>query len=125
VTSRPDARLTQTPLDTTAFRHAVYALVRKIPKGKVATYGQLAALLGRPRHARHVGTALAATPETVHIPWHRVVNAQGRISLRLKNWQDGSDDLQRIRLEDEGVAFSADGKINLKRFLWQPNIHRD
>jgi methylated-DNA-protein-cysteine methyltransferase-like protein len=108
-----------------AFRRAVYALVRKIPKGKLATYGQLAALLGRPRHARHVGTALAATPDNVRIPWHRVVNAQGRISLRLKNWNTGSDDLQRIRLEDEGVVFSADGKIDLKRFAWQPNLHRN
>jgi methylated-DNA-protein-cysteine methyltransferase-like protein len=113
-----------TDMEMAAFRRAVYALVRKIPHGNVATYGQLAALLGRPRHARHVGTALAATPANVHIPWHRVVNSQGRISLRLKHWDSGSDDLQRIRLEDEGVAFSVAGKIALKRFLWQPKIGR-
>ena len=97
---------------------AVYALVKKIPRGKVATYGQLAKLLGLPRHARHVGYALAATPENVKTPWHRVINAQGRISLRLTNWQSGSDDLQRILLEAEGVVFDVSGKINLKRFGW-------
>ncbi len=97
---------------------AVYALVKKIPRGKVASYGQLASLLGLPRHARHVGYALAATPQNIKIPWQRVVNAQGRISLRLTHWQSGSDDLQRILLEAEGVVFDASGKINLKQFGW-------
>jgi methylated-DNA-protein-cysteine methyltransferase related protein len=97
----------------------VYALVKKIPKGKVATYGQLAKLLGLPRHARHVGNALANTPEEIKIPWQRVVNAEGRISLRLKNWQSGADDLQRILLEAEGVVFDSTGKIDLRRFGWK------
>jgi methylated-DNA-protein-cysteine methyltransferase related protein len=109
---------------TAALNHQdVYALVKKIPKGKVATYGQLAKLLGLPRHARHVGNALAnmptTTPATIKIPWQRVVNAEGRISVRLKNWQSGSDDLQRILLEAEGVAFDSTGKIDLKRFGWK------
>ncbi len=102
-----------------ALKHAaLYAWVKKIPRGKVATYGQLALLLGLPRHARHVGYALAATPENIKIPWHRVVNAQGRISLRRANWQSGSDDLQRILLEAEGVVFDATGKTDLKIFGW-------
>jgi methylated-DNA-protein-cysteine methyltransferase-like protein len=99
---------------------ALYKLVRRIPKGKVATYGQLAKLIGLPRHARHVGNALANTPENVKIPWHRVVNAQGRISLRRTNWQSGSDDLQRILLEAEGVVFGDSGKIRLRDFQWVP-----
>ena len=98
----------------------VYKVVKKIPRGKVATYGQIAALAGMPRHARQAGYALAATPESVKIPWHRVINAQGRISLRLRHWDSGSDDLQRILLEAEGVAFDSNGKVNLKLFQWRP-----
>ncbi len=109
-------------LNPAALSHtAIYALVKKIPRGKVATYGQIARLLGWPRHARQIGYALAATPENIKTPWHRVVNAQGRISLRLTHWQSGSDDLQRILLEAEGVVFDVGGKINLKRFGWMVN----
>ena len=98
----------------------VWGIVKRIPRGRVATYGQLAALLGMPRHARQVGYALSATPENMKIPWHRVVNAEGRISLRLKHWDTGSDDLQRILLEAEGVTFDASGRIEMKKFRWQP-----
>ena len=98
----------------------IYAVVEKIPRGKVATYGQIAALTGMPRHARQAGYALAATPETLNIPWHRVINAQGRVSLRLRHWDSGSDDLQRILLESEGVVFDATGRVNLEEFRWNP-----
>ena len=98
----------------------IYAVVKKIPRGKVATYGQIAALAGMPRHARQAGYALAATPESLKIPWHRVINAQGRISLRLRHWDSGSDDLQRILLESEGVVFDATGRVNLEEFRWNP-----
>ncbi len=98
----------------------VWGIAKRIPRGRVATYGQLAALLGMPRHARQVGYALSATPENMKIAWHRVVNAEGRISLRLKHWETGSDDLQRILLEAEGVAFDDSGRIDLKKFRWQP-----
>ncbi len=98
---------------------AVYKLVKKIPHGHVATYGQLAALLGWPRHARHVGYALSATPASVKIPWHRVINSQGRISLRVRNWDSGSDDYQRILLEAEGVVF-IEGRVNLRKYRWMP-----
>ena len=100
----------------------IYAAVKKIPRGKVATYGQIAALAGMSRHARQAGYALAATPENVKIPWHRVINAQGRVSLRLRHWDSGSDDLQRILLEAEGVAFDSTGKVNLKKFQWMPKL---
>ena len=98
----------------------VWATVKRIPRGRVATYGQIAALAGMPRHARQAGYALAATPANKKIPWHRVINAQGKISLRLKHWESGSDDLQRILLEAEGVLFDSTGKVDLKRFRWQP-----
>jgi methylated-DNA-protein-cysteine methyltransferase related protein len=98
----------------------VFAIVSRIPAGKVATYGQLAKLIGKPRHARHVGNALANTPENVTIPWHRVVNSEGRISQRRTNWQSGSDELQRILLEAEGVVFDDSGKIRLRDYQWEP-----
>lgn len=101
---------------------AVYSVVAEIPMGKVATYGQIAELIGRPRSARQVGYALAATPDDVEIPWHRVINARGQISPRT---QPGSDELQRILLEDEGVVFDAQGRICLERFQWQPPREND
>ena len=115
-------QVAKTSADST--HRLIYAAVTKIPRGKVATYGQIAALAGMPRHARQAGYALAATPENVKIPWHRVINAQGRISLRLRHWDSGSDDLQRILLEAEGVAFDSSGKVNLDKFQWKPRPAR-
>ncbi len=97
----------------------IYAVVAEIPTGKVATYGQIARLIGRPHNARQVGYALAATPEDLEIPWHRVVNAQGEISARV---HPGPDELQRVLLEDEGVVFDGRGRISLTRFQWQPEV---
>ena len=99
---------------------AVYAVVKKIPRGKVATYGQIALLAGLPRAARQVGLALRITPGSIKIPWHRVINAQGQISMRQHDWQSGGDDYQRALLENEGIEFNAAGKINLKKFRWLP-----
>lgn len=93
-----------------------YAIIRKIPRGKVATYGQIAALAGYPRHARHVGFALSALPAGSKVPWHRVVNSQGQISRR---GLDGNDEWQRVLLEEEGVEFGAQGRIALKRYRWE------
>ena len=101
---------------------AIYKIVKKIPRGRIATYGQIAALAGTPRAARQVGYALRATPDNVKIPWHRVVNAEGLVSMRLKDWQSGGDDLQKILLAAEGVAFDETGKIDLKRYLWDPKV---
>jgi methylated-DNA-protein-cysteine methyltransferase-like protein len=96
------------------FFEQVYALVCCIPPGRVATYGQIARLLGQPHAARTVGWAMRDIPEGRDVPWHRVVNASGRVSIR-----DADAALaQRRRLETEGVAFDADGRINLDRFGW-------
>ena len=95
----------------------VWQLVACIPAGKVATYGQLAAMLGYPRRSRHVGFALKQTPEQVQIPWYRVVNSSGRISL--PEMERGHTE-QRVRLEQEGIEFTAKGNISLRRFRWNP-----
>ncbi len=97
-----------------------YRVVREIPKGFVATYGQVAALAGFPRHARQVGYALFALREAAQddpVPWHRVVNARGEISQRS---DPGPEPLQRVMLEAEGVAFDTFGRIAMKRYQWQP-----
>jgi len=94
----------------------IYDVVLRIPKGRVATYGLVARLAGMPGRARLVGYALGALRGRVPIPWHRVVNAQGRISCR----SDSCSDLeQRLRLENEGVDFDAQDRIPLERYLWQ------
>ena len=85
----------------------IYLVVRQIPAGKVSTYGDIAAIVGDCT-ARMVGYAMAAANDS--IPWHRVINAQGKISPR---GDGGGEQLQRARLEDEGIAFNADGKVNL------------
>lgn len=100
------------------FRVAVYGLVRRIPLGRVVTYGQVAVLLGRPRSARAVGGAMLRCPEDV--PWHRVVNAQGGISRRR---HAGSMLTQRIRLEQEGVRLRR-GRVPLARYRWEPSRRR-
>ena len=97
------------------FHLAVYALVRRIPLGHVATYGQVAALLGRARAARAVGGAMRHAPDDV--PWHRIVNAQGGISRR--RWGTGML-TQRIRLEQEGVRLRR-GRVPLARYQWEPD----
>ena len=91
----------------------VYALVRAIPPGRVVSYGMVARALGMPRGARTVGWALRACPRDV--PWHRVVNAQGKISLR----SSGGHDRQRALLRREGVRFDRQGRIDLERFAWR------
>ena len=89
----------------------------RIPKGRVATYGQVAALAHLPRQARFVGYALHALPADSDVPWHRVVNAAGKISLRADTL--GHDELQAHLLRREGVRF-AGGAIPLARYRWQP-----
>lgn len=92
----------------------IYAVVRKIPRGKVATYGQIARLAGLPRRARLVGHALAAL-ERGGVPWHRVINAAGKISDR---GEPMFVDQQRQMLIQEGVAFTRSGRVPLDRFGW-------
>ncbi|UCE01392.1 MAG: MGMT family protein [Candidatus Latescibacterota bacterium] len=94
----------------------IYAVVRRIPRGRVATYGQVAALARLPGHARQVGYALHALPDASGVPWHRVINAQGRVSRRA---EPGWEELQRQLLEGEGVRFDSGGRTSLVRFGWR------
>lgn len=89
-------------------------MVRRIPRGRVATYGQVAQLAGLPGRARQVGYALHALRDGTGIPWQRVVNAAGKISQRPLGALT-----QRIHLEREGIAFDAAGRISLARFGWR------
>ena len=92
----------------------IYDLVRQIPRGRVATYGQLARLAKWGRRARHVGWAMHACPDGV--PWHRVINSKGEISARANS---DSHELQRHLLEAEGVEFDLRGRVDLKKFGWR------
>ncbi|HEU5322623.1 MAG TPA: methylated-DNA--[protein]-cysteine S-methyltransferase [Methylomirabilota bacterium] len=96
-----------------SFRRAVYRIVGRIPRGRVATYGQVAALAGRPRAARAVGGTMRACPPGV--PWHRVVNARGAVSVRRRA---AGMVTQRILLEQEGVRFRR-GRISLDAYGWE------
>ncbi len=94
-------------------RHlAFYAAAQSVPEGRVATYGEIAEAAGFPRCARQVGQALSALPSDTSVPWHRIVNARGEISLR------ENAPTQRRLLEAEGVVFSARGRIDLARYSW-------
>jgi len=97
---------------TEGFHERVYAVVRRVPSGAVTTYGDVAAALGSPRVARHVGWALAALPEGSDVPWHRVINAKGQISYR---GDTGRGALQQALLEHEGVVFDARGRVPLAK----------
>ena len=101
----------------------IYAVVMTIPAGRVATYGQVAELAGLSRHARQVGYALRRLPVDSAVPWHRVVNARGAISLRSAaacESENESENEQRLLLEDEGVRFDGRGRIHLREFRWNP-----
>lgn len=95
----------------------IYDVVLRIPRGRVATYGQVAALAGLPRHARQVGYALHALPESTKVPWHRVINAKGEVSARST---PGWDRLQLALLRRERVL-GANGRVDLDRFRWEPD----
>jgi len=94
---------------------SIYAVVRRIPRGRVASYGQVAAVAGFSNAARQVGYALHALPAGSAVPWHRVLNAQGFISL-----QDHHALTQRMLLMQEGVAFDARARVDLSLFGWRP-----
>lgn len=98
-----------------------YRAIRRIPHGRVATYGQIAEVAGLGGHARQVGYALHALPDSEGVPWHRVINAKGEISPRTSS---DSHELQRMLLEAEGVEFDARGRVDLRRFRWKKNGRR-
>ena len=97
------------------FYDQVYQMVRQIPKGRVASYGQIALLCGNPKASRAVGWALHLNPEPGVIPCHRVVNAAGRLA---PGFAFGGQDEQRRLLESEGVAVSPEGFVEMKRYAW-------
>ena len=97
------------------FFEQVHQVVRCIPPGKVATYGQVARILGRPRGARTVGWALHSIPEGSDVPWQRVINARGIITL---DAHGPGGAIQRALLEAEGIVFDEEGRIDLDRHGW-------
>lgn len=93
----------------------IYEVVRQIPKGKVCTYGMVAALAGNPRWSRVVGYALHGNPEPGKIPCHRVVDRNGMVS---RAFAFGGENMQIDLLKQEGVAFVSPGQVDLSRYLW-------
>lgn len=106
---------TEFPTATDELAVMILTVIATIPYGKVASYGQIAALAGLPRHARLVGRVLSNLDDTNQIPWHRVINAQGRISLSRLDAQGFNE--QQARLLSEGVSIN-NGKINFRDFGW-------
>ncbi len=97
----------------------IYTVVKQIPVGKVATYGQVATLAGYARGARLAGYALFRVAPDMEIPWHRVINAKGEIST--SPFRQGNDHLQRSLLEAEGIRFDRNARISLAQYRWLPD----
>ena len=102
-----------------SFDQRVWDVVAQIPPGRVATYGQIADLIGAWGCARQVGWALRRLPVPSPVPWQRVVNAQGRISMTLS--RQGTDWIQRDLLLAEGIPVDAEGRLPLQQVLWRPD----
>lgn len=98
------------------FYDRVVAFIKRIPAGKVATYGQIAEYAGKPRAAREVAYILHSSSGKEDLPWQRVINSKGQISLRPGHGYE----LQKRLLEDEGVVFDGEGRVDFDLFLWQP-----
>jgi methylated-DNA-protein-cysteine methyltransferase-like protein len=98
----------------TDFTQKVIQLIKNIPEGKVLTYGAVAVLAGNPRAARQVSRILHSCSKKYYLPWHRVINAEGRISLPLHNGYAK----QKLLLKKEGVQFDQDDHINLDKYFW-------
>ena len=99
-----------------AFNEAVYDVVRQIPKGRVASYGQVARLVGKPRNVRFVGFALHVNPEPIITPCHRVVFKDGSLA---PGFAFGGEGEQRRLLEAEGIGFLPDGRVDMAHFAWE------
>ena len=99
----------------------IYREVKRIPHGRVATYGQIAQIAGLPGHARQVGYALNALPADSGVPWHRVINASGQVSARS---DPDDEEIQRRLLEQEGVELGLHQRVCLARYRWRPRSRR-
>ena len=102
------------PVNEASPEERIWHVVSQIPEGRVATYGQVAELAGLPRAARKVGRTMSRLPHGSRLPWHRVINAAGRVSAR-----GGGEHRQREILEAEGVVFIK-GRVDLSRYGWSP-----
>jgi len=111
-------RKTRSVASPDSTRQKIYAAVRRVPRGKVATYGQIAEIAGLKGHARQVGYAMAALQSSSALPWHRIINAQGRVSIRSAG--AGSTIVQQQLLEREGIVFNGGGRVSLTRYRWKP-----
>src|SRR5262245_40152967 len=114
----PSTRLVVRMTEPSKTYQRIYAVVARIPRGRVATYGQVAALAGLPHAPRVAGYALHALPEFLPLPWHRVVAAGGRLSLGRLSHEAAAT--QRLKLEAEGVRFTAKGRVDLAHHAWAP-----
>lgn len=101
---------------TESFTQTVVRIIKRIPRGKVSSYGQIAAMAGSPRAARQVVRILHTQSEKENLPWQRVINSQGKISLKPGHGYEQ----QKAMLEDEGIIFGLSDTINFKKYLWQP-----
>ena len=100
------------------FTTHVIELIRSVPKGYVSTYGDIARMAGNPQAARQVARILHTCAKTEQLPWHRIINREGRISLkRFQGYEE-----QKVLLEDEGVAFDKTDKIDLDRYRWHTQL---
>ncbi|NAW59928.1 MULTISPECIES: DNA base-flipping protein [unclassified Vibrio] len=97
------------------FLSQVFAVIHQIPAGKVSTYGDVARMAGYPGYARHVGKALGNLPEGSKLPWFRVINSKGEISLKGRDLER-----QKAHLEADGIEVSPTGKVKLRNYKWQP-----
>lgn len=111
-------KTTATPNSKPSNYEKIYAVVRRVPRACVATYGQVAAMAGVPRGARQVGYALHRCPVGARVPWQRIVNSRGEISTRSET--RGAESLQMELLRAEGVEFDAKGRVDLARYQWRP-----
>ncbi len=105
---------------TDSFFEAVKELIKSIPPGQVATYGQIAALAGNPQGARQVVWVLHTYSEKENLPWHRVINSKGGISLG----HGSGYEMQKALLEKEGIIFDKNDRVNLKKYQWNPHQSR-
>jgi methylated-DNA-protein-cysteine methyltransferase related protein len=117
--SKSDLSKSKDQKENSPLYESIYEMVRQIPAGQVATYGQIAEMVGLYGRARVIGYALfRVTPES-EVPWQRVINAKGMVSR--SPLRQGSDELQRILLEQEGIVFDAQERIDLKQYQWSPS----
>ncbi|UCC44783.1 MAG: MGMT family protein [Candidatus Zixiibacteriota bacterium] len=110
----------KSPSQENSFHQRAVQVVKKIPRGRVATYGQIAALAGSPRAARQVVRVLNTASEKEKLPWHRVINREGRVVLKPGRGYE----LQKALLKDEGVVFDDNGLVDFDRFLWKPRTRK-